>query len=163
MSRARRILALLSVTAAVAAAAGPGLTATRAGCSATGGLPDAACTPGAALRGVRAADVCRPGYAASVRHVSASRKRAVFAAYGIPGRRHGNRFEVDHLISLELGGSNAIENLWPEAASPRPGFREKDRLENLLHRRVCAGKLTLRRAQRIISRNWLATFRSAEA
>jgi hypothetical protein len=69
--------------------------------------------------------------------------------------------EVDHLIALELGGSNSIRNLWPEAALPKPGFHEKDKVENYLHRRVCAGRMTLRVAQRKMARNWLAVYRSA--
>jgi len=47
---------------------------------------------------------------------------------------------------LELGGSNSIGNLFPEAADPRPGFHEKDKLENRLHALVCSGKMKLRTA-----------------
>jgi hypothetical protein len=66
---------------------------------------------------------------------------------------------VDHLIPLELGGSNSIRNLFPEAALPRPGFHEKDRLENRLHRKVCAGTISLTSAQRQFVRNWLRAYR----
>jgi hypothetical protein len=49
-------------------------------------------------------------------------------------------YEEDHLISLELGGHPTSEkNLWPEAYKPKPGAREKDRVENFLHDEVCAG------------------------
>jgi hypothetical protein len=41
---------------------------------------------------------------------------------------------------LEPGRSNSIRNLWPEAALPEPGFHEKDKIENDLHRQVCASK-----------------------
>jgi hypothetical protein len=54
--------------------------------------------------------------------------------------------EVDHLIPLELGGSNYMKNLWPEPDAPRPDWAEKDQLENELHAEVCAGKIPLRRA-----------------
>ena len=49
--------------------------------------------------------------------------------------------EVDHLVSLELGGSNAIGNLWPEPYAGRWGARTKDVLENRLHELVCSGQL----------------------
>jgi hypothetical protein len=75
--------------------------------------------------------------------VPASESRAVYREYGIASHSRG-QYEVDHLISLELGGSNALMNLWPEAALPRPGFHEKDRLENYLHKRICAHTLSLR-------------------
>jgi hypothetical protein len=70
-------------------------------------------------------------------------------------------YEVDHLVSLELGGSNGIANLWPEAAEPRPGFHEKDRYENYLHAEVCAGRMPLQEAQRRIADNCLAGWEAA--
>lgn len=33
----------------------------------------------------------------------------------------GYTLEIDHIVSLELGGSNDIANLYPERASPAPG------------------------------------------
>src|SRR4051812_47142365 len=128
------------------------------GCRTHDGLPDAACTPGARFSRARRAEVCRPGYAGSVRNVSASAKKQVYAAYGIGRHFDGRNGEVDHLISLELGGSNARANLFPEAATPRPGSHEKDRLENALHTEVCSGDLSLRRAQRLIADDWVAAY-----
>src|SRR5947209_1740062 len=75
-------------------------------------LPDSTKTPGVALEGVTKADVCTCGYTARVRNVPASIKSQVFSEYGITPKPGG--YEVDHLISLELGGSNDIKNLWPE-------------------------------------------------
>jgi hypothetical protein len=125
------------------------------GCHARGPLPDPACTPGAVFPHATVAEICTPGYAASVRDVPPVLKHAVYAAYGIPHHRPGE-YEVDHLISLELGGSNAIANLWPEAASPAPGFHEKDQVENALHDAVCSGRMSLARAQEIVARDWRA-------
>lgn len=97
--------------------------------------------------------VCRSGYSRSVRNVSAGEKAAVYARYGI--RHHGPfSYEVDHLIPLELGGSNALRNLWPEPYGGRAGARVKDRLENALRRAVRAGRLGLRGAQHEISADW---------
>ena len=69
-----------------------------------------------------------PSYAHSVRNVSAATKRAVYAEYGIASHQPG-KYEVDHLISLELGGSNDIRNLWPEsywAGCARPATADRD-------------------------------------
>ena len=122
-----------------------------------GRLPDRRCTPGATFN-VGAAQVCVSGYSQRVRNVPESEKRQVYAEYGIRSHSSG-QYEVDHLIPLELGGSNSIRNLWPEAANPRPGFHEKDRLENKLHRLVCTvHSLSLRKAQSLIATNWLAAF-----
>ncbi|MBF0618726.1 MAG: hypothetical protein HQL19_01005 [Candidatus Omnitrophica bacterium] len=61
----------------------------------------------------------------SVRHVSVKLKHQVYAEYGIVHHNPGE-YEVDHLISLELGGSNDIANFWSEAADPQPGLHQKD-------------------------------------
>ena len=87
-----------------------------------------------------------------------SRKAAVYAEYGIPRTHYQRPYEVDHIVSLELGGSNDISNLFPEAASPRPGYHDKDRLENRLHALVCARKLSLRSVQQAIASNWVALY-----
>jgi hypothetical protein len=67
-------------------------------------------------------------------------------------------YEVDHLIPLELGGSNSIKNLFPEAARPKPGFHQKDRLENRLHKEVCDATMTLHHASHQIAVNWLRAY-----
>jgi len=38
-------------------------------------------------------------------------------------RCNGRNFEVNHLITLELGGSNKLSNLWPPPYHPQPGAR----------------------------------------
>jgi hypothetical protein len=122
--------------------------------------PDPNLTPGVALDGVTAADVCRPGYAKSVRNVPASEKAEVFREYGITNEP--GKYEVDHLISLELGGSNDIANLWPEAYDPRPGAHEKDAVENYLHKQVCDGSMSLKEAQDAISKNWYDVYQQMQ-
>jgi hypothetical protein len=132
----------------------------RRGCRVRGRLPDRRCTPGAVYSRVTRKRVCTPGYARRVRHVTQSAADAVYAAYGI---RHHFTFEngeLDHLVSLELGGSNSRANLFPERASPAPGSHQKDRLENRLHSEVCAREISLRRAQRLIARDWGAAYRA---
>src|SRR5690348_5443054 len=115
-------------------------------------VPSPALTPGAVLT-TNAATVCVSGYSSSVRDVPDSEKEAVYARYGIPHVPY--QHEVDHLVSLELGGSNAITNLWPEPYAGRWGARTKDVLENKLHDLVCSGTIGLRDAQRIEARNWV--------
>jgi hypothetical protein len=63
----------------------------------------------------------------------------------------------DHIVSSSAASSRfaSSANLWPEAANPRPGFHEKDRVENELHRRACAGAIAFADAQREIATNWL--------
>ena len=127
------------------------------GCAVNGPLPDSACTPGDIFPQATRNDICTPGYSRSVRDVPASVKDEAYADYGIASHTPGE-YEVDHLVSLELGGSNDISNLWPEAAAPRPGFHEKDEVENYLHDQVCNGAMPLQEAQQTIAQNWLAVY-----
>ena len=122
-----------------------------------GALPDQTCTPGAVFPNATKEAICVSGYTKTVRNVSTSTKNKVFAEYGITSH-NGSTYEVDHEIPLELGGSNDITNLWPEAAEPRPGFHEKDKLENKLKTMVCKGSMTLQDAQQDISSDWLKTY-----
>jgi hypothetical protein len=128
-----------------------------AGCQVNNALPDSACTPGAIFASATKEQICQPGYATSVRDVSSAEKDQVYAEYGITSHPTG-AYEVDHLVSLELGGSNDIANLWPEAADPRPGFHEKDQVENKLHDQVCAGAISRQEAQVQIATNWLDVY-----
>lgn len=119
-----------------------------ANCIVNGQLPDRMCTPGA-VRAVDVKTVCTPGTAADARHVTASAKRVALAEYGLEDF-HG---EIDHLISLQLGGSNNIKNLWPQAGKIP---NAKDAIENRLHTWVCAkpSQTRLRAAQHAIAVNW---------
>ena len=120
-------------------------------------MPNPALTPGDVFPSATAQQVCMSGYARSVRSVSAEEKRHVYDEYGIDSHAYGS-YEVDHLVPLELGGSNDIKNLWPQPAIPVPGFHEKDDLENRLHDLVCGGQIGLGEAQHAIAVNWLAAY-----
>lgn len=173
VGKLRVIVALMATVAVlVAALAGCGATSTTntssgqhqfgvqtktSGCQAQNGLPDSACTPGAIFADATTDQICQSGYASSVRNVPASEKDQVYAEYGIASHYAGE-YEVDHLVSLELGGSNDIANLWPEAANPTPGFHQKDKVENYLHDQVCSGAISLHDAQVEIATNWLQVY-----
>ena len=129
--------------------------ATRRGVPAVD-VPRRSLTPGAAFA-VGKARICVSGYSASVRNVPQAEATAVYARYGVAHVPYAH--EVDHLVSLEIGGSNAIANLWPEPYAGRWGARTKDVLENRLHELVCSGRLALPTAQRIEARNWVAAYR----
>ncbi len=134
-----------------------GVQTKTSGCAASGGLQDKACTPGDILSNATKNEICQPGYSRNVRNVPTSEKNKVYAEYGITHHSAGE-YEVDHLVSLELGGSNNISNLWPEAASPKPGFHEKDKVENWMHDQVCSGAISLQDAQVQIATDWLSVY-----
>jgi len=99
--------------------------------------------------------ICSPSFHTSaIRNVPESVKFAVESEYGLRPGHYGRTLEIDHIVSLELGGSNDIANLFPER-----DYQAKDRLENATHDLVCSGRMPLRVAQRAIASNWRALYR----
>jgi len=133
-------------------------------------LPDATATPGALNPAVTqeniASTICTLGYTAKIRPpVSYTTRLKIKQLSSAPYSKYGStvtsQFEEDHLISLELGGSPTNpKNLWPEPWAGIYGARAKDKLENKLHALVCANQLSLADAQRLISTNWFAAYKS---
>ena len=139
-----------------------GVVQKTAGCVINGPLPDAACTPGAVFPDAAPAAICVPGYTKGVRSVSAKLKKQIYSAYGMTYPPPTGTYELDHLVPLALGGSNDAVNLFPEAASPAPGFKEKDVVEVYLYQEMCAGHLPLAAAQVQIATNWLAVYQALD-
>lgn len=133
--------------------------------------PNRKLTPGAVDPLATVAQVCQRGYTSGyrpglphvtanmVRHVTQATKTQVFAEYGLDPSQ--DMFEVDHLISLELGGSNDIKNLWPQSYTSMPyNAHIKDALEDRLHYLVCTThELTLKQAQQAIATDWVAAYK----
>lgn len=125
-----------------------------------GANPDHRCSPGAYYSKLKTAVICSASFhTGSIRNVPQSEKYAVEAEYGMAQKLYGSSLEIDHIVSLELGGSNDIANLYPEKASPAPGYHVKDKLENKLHSLVCSGSMSLRNAQKQIAANWQKLYR----
>lgn len=120
-------------------------------------LPDARMTPGDTLD-VTKADICVSGYARKVRNVPIDVKRQVYSEYGIQSHQTGD-WEVDHLIPLELGGSNSLRNLWPQYGIGEWNFHVKDGLESKLHDMVCHDEIDLKEAQKEIASNWIDAYK----
>ncbi len=119
-------------------------------------MPNRALTPGRAAT-TKKALVCQPRWVTAHRYVSPATTKKVFARYHLRDIR--GAYEVDHLIPVELGGSNDIRNLWPEPYAGVDGARVKDRLEIRLRGLVCTGHLSLVSAQKQIAANWKAAYR----
>jgi hypothetical protein len=120
-------------------------------------LPDPTVTPGD-VRAVTTAALCPVAQTSQVRNVTPAEKRYAYGVYGAT-KKPGVCCEVDHLVPLELGGSNDQKNLWAQPYLPTPGAHEKDVLENFLHRAVCSGAMTLRDAQDALRTDWSQAYR----
>jgi hypothetical protein len=133
-----------------------------------GANPDRRCSPGSYYSQLRKAVICSPVFRTlPIPSVSQSEKFEVQREYELQPRPFGSSLEIDHIIPLELGGSNDISNLFPERVDAHPGYRPKDKLERKLRGLVCRGDMTLSAARREIAANWqrlyAAVFRRAPA
>jgi len=120
-------------------------------------LPDPDLTPGAVFSDVRTADVCDLHYSLGVRQPRFNAKVEAFAAYGLSIHERDD-YQVDHLVPISLGGSNATTNLWPQPRAGSRGAAAKDALEVRLRALVCADRIPLKQAQTAIARDWWAAY-----
>jgi hypothetical protein len=139
-------LAAVAVALSVAASAGPDYTP----------------PPGAINLQVTQANIattiCLTGWTRTIRppvSYTSTLKRTQMRDRHLPG--HLSDYTEDHYIPLELGGHPTdVRNLWPQLIREA---RMKDKLENLLNRAVCGGRLTLTQAQRCLVPDWVACAR----
>jgi hypothetical protein len=91
--------------------------------------------------------------------IPAALKTRVLQLYGVASEQ-SDAYEVDYLITPELGGATDIRNLWPEPYDHTVwNAHVKDRLENRLREMVCHGDIDLATAQHDISTDWIAAYR----
>jgi len=121
-------------------------------------LPIAAFTPGA-TRSIALEDVCRVGAPRVPPPVSDLIRRQVLRDYGMEHVPEHD-YELDYLITPELGGLPERRNLWPELyGSHSWNAHAKDALEHALPQLVCEGRIDLMTAQREIATDWIAAYK----
>ena len=69
------------------------------------------------------------------------------------------RCELDHLVPLELGGADTLDNIWPQCgpsdvALAARYFKEKDMVEDWLTDQVKTQQKDLGEAQKAIATDW---------
>jgi hypothetical protein len=121
-------------------------------------LPDPALTPGLA-RSVTATETCRAQRAGRTLPVSAAVHHGIFVRYGADLDR-SSEYELDYLITPELGGVADARNLWPQPFAGTPwNAYVKDELELHLRELFCEGTIDLTTAQQEIATDWIAAYK----
>jgi hypothetical protein len=82
---------------------------------------------------------------------------AVFREYGDTTPQLQQKYEIDYLVPLPLGGAQTLANLWP-AALKGTGYFEKIQLDHVLRDLVCRRTITLLAAQHDLEQNWYAAW-----
>ena len=133
-----------------------GVCSVSCACTTDGIYPDTSleCTP-TSVYPVTKEEICVKGYSLTVRKTTQAMKNKVFELYGIPEEERKN-FVLDHVISLQLGGRDDIDNLFPQNKNGEINSRTKDKIENFLKRSVCKDEITLKEAQEQIKEDWVA-------
>lgn len=129
-------------------------------------LPDPSCTPGA-VNPTLTVDVLRnPDFRTGCVRSDATteeEKATTYNWYGIAHPAHNSgatqTCELDHLISLELGGADTLDNIWPQCGPDgvtlsKRYFKMKDTVENYLAKQVKDGNLGLDKVQKGIATDW---------
>jgi anti-sigma factor RsiW len=123
----------------------------------TAALPIHALTPGAV--GPMSLDALCAGRTVERPPVSSAVRDVVLRGYRMERVAVGE-YELDYLITPELGGIPDARNVWPERYSTNVwNARVKDDLEELLPQLICRGQLDLATAQRDIAENWIAAYK----
>ena len=155
--------------------------------------PNPTHTPGAANPAITQSNVaqtiCHKGWdTGSVRDKTTTpeQKATTYETYGIPRPPHDTgqdqECELDHLISIENGGADSLNNIWPECGPDWPHgarvqldqryFKMKDAVENYVHNGICLNvpdakfsegpkppsPLTLAQGQAILKGDWYACY-----
>jgi hypothetical protein len=90
--------------------------------------------------------------------VTVAMEQKVFARYRLPWASRP-AFKIDHLIPVELGGADTIDNLWPQSLRARPyGAERKELLAEVFRLKIARGQMTLAQAQEQIGKDWIDAF-----
>lgn len=82
------------------------------------------------------------------RRTTTAQKRYVFVKAGVPhDSQHRPLYVVDHIVSLELGGTDTVDNMQLQTKAEG---HAKDLIENFLAGCVCRGETPLAVAQRAV-------------
>jgi len=129
-------------------------------------VPDPKCTPGAINPTVTLAVLKDSAFrTACIRDcvTSEAEKSDTYGLYGIPHPKDNEganqTCELDHLVPLELGGADTLNNIWPQCGPnsvtlAKRYFKQKDMVEDYLAGQVKAGKMDLAKAQSEIATDW---------
>src|SRR4051812_1193877 len=129
-------------------------------------LPDPACSPGAVNPTVTLEILTAKGFTTDClrdKATSSNKKEQTYQLYKIkkPTINTGKNMvcELDHIVSLELGGADTLDNIWPQCGPTRVllnsrFFKQKDLVENFLAEEVEKKRMDLATAQRGIAEDW---------
>lgn len=129
-------------------------------------IPDIQCTPGAINPTVTLAVLKNANFRTCClrdKVESETAKKVAYGWYGLqaPSNNTGASMtcELDHLVPLELGGGDSMDNIWPQCGPNTASlndryFKQKDQVEFYLADEVKTGAMDLSKAQHAIAADY---------
>jgi len=134
-------------------------------------FPDKRCTPGALNPTVTEEVLRSPDFRTDcTRNMGTSEdaKKIIFKWYNVT---EDETCEMDHFVSLEIGGSDMLMNLWPQCGPPGStglarDFKQKDSVELHLGDQVRLGEarggLSQDQARKAVTKDWTVLIAAAK-
>jgi len=126
-------------------------------------IPDPSCTPGAVNPTLTLEVMKEPNFRTGCvrdQDTQPQDKAKTYHWYGLakPANNTGENqiCELDHLISLELGGADSLDNIWPQCGPSHVALEQRFFKRSVMERYRCP---THKRASRPIGRNILRKLR----
>jgi hypothetical protein len=128
--------------------------------------PDPSCTPGAFNPTITVAVLKNANFRTCCirdKVESETAKKVAYGWYGLTAPKNNTgesqTCELDHLVPLELGGGDSMDNIWPQCGPSTASlndryFKQKDLVETYLADQVKAGVMNLSTAQHAIARDY---------
>jgi hypothetical protein len=115
-------------------------------------------TPGATnpiiTQATVASTICKPAYVNKIKsQISKKTSTEVFAEYAI-AKKMRSHYAIDHLVPSNLGGTNALTNLWPIPLKGTATPQRKAAVDAAVHKSMCAGFISLATAQGLFNASW---------
>lgn len=129
-------------------------------------FPDPSCTPGAVNPALTLQVLKKKTFKTGCERDLATNpddKKATYGWYNVTKPANNREphmiCELDHLISIEIGGADTLDNIWPQcgpkgSTGANRYFKQKDMVENYLAAQVRAGKMELKDVQSGIATDW---------
>jgi len=120
-------------------------------------IPDPQCTPGAFNPTVPPAVFGDRRFSTKCLRDCASapaQKHTLYKAYHVS---QNPSCELDHLVPLEMGGADSLDNIWPQCGQASGGrnYKDlKDQVENYLAIEVLLGNMTIDDVRKGIAADW---------
>jgi hypothetical protein len=129
-------------------------------------IPDPTCTPGAYNPTVTVDVLTNPNFRTCClrdKVETEEAKKVAYGWYGVPAPSNNvgqsQTCELDHLVPLELGGGDSMDNIWPQCGPAGASladryFKQKDLVESFLAAQVKSGAMDLSKAQHAVAKDY---------